>query len=1562
MFFRHIRRLCAVVLLLSAPTAGFAATATSNAPSSCTNSTSPSIDIGSVNWTNPSLAQSYSDDVYATAASLNETTASHWVICTGFGFSIPTGAQINGITVNMRRGCSHISSGRCRDYRFRLVKAGTVGSTDRSTTTNWPSGVTAEAHGGTSDLWGESWSAENINASNFGVAFAAYSFGSSNLRTASVDGFEISIDYTAHTPTPTPVPTATRTHTVTQTRTPTQTHTPSNTPTDTPEGAPTSTPSATFTLTHTPTNTPTFTATSPPTPTGAPVTDAGCNVALTTTGQIPCASAKVVSPISVASTNPVLVMAATLRNLSSEEQTIYAQATLATETKASATNIIGCTVQPFRCNSGDDVDKVCDYEDPGTCQGAAACTGGAPTSCLTTSVSPSPENSNCPFGFYDYATFPEYLAMSGAGVFSTTQYPGMDEGRPMSIGVWCEMQQSGKEVQIQPGSILLAYSDKAHDQIARLGASSASVFHASHAASTGGWVYVANLAAPIETHHIGASPFDFEIFYAASSVTFFTPSGAGRRTVEAQIVFCEGSDLTCSNMRVGPVTQVSMNGGADFQSASWGGLISQQHGGLGTWTAGVRFRSSSSAPVSVRGAATAYVRPIRDWDTGTRYPAWGMATDTGLSPVPSTRAVVGSASLNLTGVPSAAWPGPVVMVGHWTIAPSTGSAARGATLSMDLRGVTVASISDWLASANAAEFVQVNLAWAARVAVDPTHGLELYGRSDDGTRLVNASQVRLSAFSLVPNPSFIPTPTNTPPPTDTPTITQTPTRTSTPTITRTGTVTPLNRRVPDLNNDGLVVVATEGERRNFSDTFWNYFKSWFEEPDTLCEFTDGSSSTAQIAARQEGVIEACEPGVVHRGPSAPPDVVLLFTSGAADVEQGAYSPRNGVCHNPGEPDDQTTCRIQSARHIDSNRRCVAGDDFGEPCDLDSEFCADDDNPTDPVLTICRANVWGKGEEKGVAQCDGLCEQRPNVSHLERNFKRAFSAIYERGARPVIVMSPMPASWIDDPCSYDGTLPMAVEPSDMAQPKWGAAECELRGLNNRAKRVALKNKHAPAAWVDLQTGFAVTYHGKPWRGLSGAGHPSPIEAEGSCTCVDDADCGSGGECEPTHGYCTAGERATCGDDFDCRGSRNRINPLDGPWCIHESGERTQAYYLRACLEGWQINREPELVSNDILDCNNARFPPHANFTPWPTRTFTQGPPTPTPSPTITPGGPTFTPTPTVGGPTPTWTKAPTIPANVSDCHFRTLHSDGITRIYRQHGLRMPQCPAHSTCGGGWYVTGTHDVAFGPRGDPNGSNIPLNTEPDGPILTIRVPNSTGFQGSADYRHAKTHEHTEGDKTRKSCTDFVTQWDWAWNWVCQEEIRLGNKTHCQPCETGLWVMYPTAPPPLRAWAPFSCWLRDYVTPSITALLEDLKTFQSPNPWPPNLAQGRDGETVSVGCAGALINMFADGISRNYLTGPGGNWKPCSTCDAIEFLPGISACDKEWFSSTIRNNCNGHPGTSVVVPVPDNSEFPFWKWQEWCRQEMRRYEAVANGWRLAHGEEPYPSFTPTPIPTPTP
>jgi hypothetical protein len=126
--------------------------------------------VGTIAWADVNNAKS-SDDAKATVIAFGTT---HYLKATNFGFSIPTGATINGILVEIERRKDSLDG--TYDTEIKIVKSnGSIGTTNKAyTTTMWNNFDEYVSYGSSIDLWGEAWTAEDINDTDFGVALSIY--------------------------------------------------------------------------------------------------------------------------------------------------------------------------------------------------------------------------------------------------------------------------------------------------------------------------------------------------------------------------------------------------------------------------------------------------------------------------------------------------------------------------------------------------------------------------------------------------------------------------------------------------------------------------------------------------------------------------------------------------------------------------------------------------------------------------------------------------------------------------------------------------------------------------------------------------------------------------------------------------------------------------------------------------------------------------------------------------------------------------------------------------------------------------------------------------------------------------------------------------------------------------------------------------------------------------------------------------------------------------------------------------------------------------------------------
>jgi hypothetical protein len=148
--------------------------------------------LGTTAWTNPTNIAA-DDGSYATALSATP----HYLTVTNLGFSLPSGAVIDGIEVKVE-GSISVAGRTVTPSAVRLIKGGTISATSRHsddltafTTTDsvrtFGSSTTNPA------AWGETLTDTDVNASNFGVGFRYAFTGGSGVPTVRIDYITVKI-------------------------------------------------------------------------------------------------------------------------------------------------------------------------------------------------------------------------------------------------------------------------------------------------------------------------------------------------------------------------------------------------------------------------------------------------------------------------------------------------------------------------------------------------------------------------------------------------------------------------------------------------------------------------------------------------------------------------------------------------------------------------------------------------------------------------------------------------------------------------------------------------------------------------------------------------------------------------------------------------------------------------------------------------------------------------------------------------------------------------------------------------------------------------------------------------------------------------------------------------------------------------------------------------------------------------------------------------------------------------------------------------------------------------
>lgn len=147
--------------------------------------------VGTAAWANPNnitLNDSSPTGNHAVASgNFSSATSSNYLRASNFGFTVPTGATIDGIVVDIR---GRDGNAQAQDSIVRLVDAsGTIVGDNKSAGASWTNTMAYHSFGGSSDLWGVSLSPSDVNDTDFGAVFAASNinaFGAIRIATIQI--------------------------------------------------------------------------------------------------------------------------------------------------------------------------------------------------------------------------------------------------------------------------------------------------------------------------------------------------------------------------------------------------------------------------------------------------------------------------------------------------------------------------------------------------------------------------------------------------------------------------------------------------------------------------------------------------------------------------------------------------------------------------------------------------------------------------------------------------------------------------------------------------------------------------------------------------------------------------------------------------------------------------------------------------------------------------------------------------------------------------------------------------------------------------------------------------------------------------------------------------------------------------------------------------------------------------------------------------------------------------------------------------------------------------------
>jgi len=167
-----------------------------------TTATDVSLGGSSFTWNTPNGALAAGGGTANAAALLTAFTGTtDYLQLTNFGFNIPVGSTIDGITAVVTKQASGLNltigiftvTGSVTDNIVQLVGPG-VTSINKASGANWPTSPSAATYGSSSDGWGPTvWTTAMVNSPAFGVEISANMIGNTLLGVNLIPGAAIDV-------------------------------------------------------------------------------------------------------------------------------------------------------------------------------------------------------------------------------------------------------------------------------------------------------------------------------------------------------------------------------------------------------------------------------------------------------------------------------------------------------------------------------------------------------------------------------------------------------------------------------------------------------------------------------------------------------------------------------------------------------------------------------------------------------------------------------------------------------------------------------------------------------------------------------------------------------------------------------------------------------------------------------------------------------------------------------------------------------------------------------------------------------------------------------------------------------------------------------------------------------------------------------------------------------------------------------------------------------------------------------------------------------------------------
>lgn len=184
--------IASVSFLSGGPSIAEAASQGALYPSSGTNNAS----VGTVAWVNPGNITL--DDGSAATIGGAAAAVTRYITGSSYGFSVPTGATIDGVVVEAKKLAPNTAlGGSISDNSVRLLVGGTPSGTNKAIGGVWPNpSATYVTYGGAADAWGLSLTPADVNASNFGAVVSGTIGSAAPGNEGYIDTIRITVYYT----------------------------------------------------------------------------------------------------------------------------------------------------------------------------------------------------------------------------------------------------------------------------------------------------------------------------------------------------------------------------------------------------------------------------------------------------------------------------------------------------------------------------------------------------------------------------------------------------------------------------------------------------------------------------------------------------------------------------------------------------------------------------------------------------------------------------------------------------------------------------------------------------------------------------------------------------------------------------------------------------------------------------------------------------------------------------------------------------------------------------------------------------------------------------------------------------------------------------------------------------------------------------------------------------------------------------------------------------------------------------------------------------------------------